>query len=246
MIIDKEILTYLEGEKFSNGRVFNLPNNIQPEHRIEYLTNLVKGKKVVHLGCLDHLPLIGDKIKKGEWLHARLTESAEKCVGFDINEETAKEVEEKYGIDNITCLDITAEANEAILAEKWDYLILGELLEHIDNPVEFLSRLREYYKDSIDQIVITVPHILNINRMKEMKKCIEIINTDHRFWFTPYTIAKVATEAGIKPTEVLYKSRGPLSFGKLVYRKMYKTVLRKEPTYPFYYFNNLILVGTLK
>ena len=30
----------------------------------------------------------------------------------------------------------------------------------------------------------------------------EIINSDHRFFFTPYTIAKVAIDAGYAPVEV--------------------------------------------
>ncbi|MEX0741590.1 MAG: hypothetical protein WD079_02255, partial [Phycisphaeraceae bacterium] len=30
----------------------------------------------------------------------------------------------------------------------------------------------------------------------------ELINTDHRYWFTPYTLGKVAVEAGLMPREV--------------------------------------------
>lgn len=32
----------------------------------------------------------------------------------------------------------------------------------------------------------------------------EQINTDHRYWFSPHTIAKVMVRAGIRPEEVLF------------------------------------------
>ena len=246
MKIDKTLLEYLEGQKFSNGIGFHYPSKIYPEKRIDFLAELVKGKKVVHLGCLDHPPMIAQKIKNKEWLHGLLTENAVKCIGFDIEEETTREVAEKFGFDNIICEDITEVVNETIASDKWDYLILGELLEHIDNPVDFLYKLRKNYAGSIDKIVITVPNILNVNRMKEMKKCVEVINTDHRFWFTPYTIAKVASESGLKPDEVLFKTRGPLTFMELVHRKIYKIVMRKEPMFPFYYFNRLVLIAEME
>jgi hypothetical protein len=35
----------------------------------------------------------------------------------------------------------------------------------------------------------------------------EVINTDHRFFFTPYTIAKIAVDAGYEPYGSLALSR---------------------------------------
>lgn len=246
MEIDNNVLEYLEGEKFSNRKKFNWPSKVYPQSRVDFLAEFVKGKKVIHLGCLDHGPLITDKVKNKTWIHGIITDNAEKCIGFDIEEDLMHEVSEKFGVNNIICEDITLTKNQTILAEKWDYLILGELLEHVDNPVDFLAKLKESYGDVIEHIVVTVPNILNINRMKEMKNSQELINTDHRYWFTPYTIAKVSLRAGIKPMKVLYKTRGPLTFSQLVYRKIYKTFLRKEPMYPFYYFNSLVLIGKMK
>jgi hypothetical protein len=80
--------------------------------------------------------------------------------------------------------------------------VFGEVVEHIPNPVSFLSRFRENYGDVVDQIVITVPNAFRGGNIKGILKNVETINSDHRFFFTPYTIAKVAIDAGYAPVEV--------------------------------------------
>lgn len=245
MILSEKLLNYLKGEKFSTAENFTYPTKIYPETREEYLKKAVKGKKVVHIGCIDHLPVLDTKIKTGHWLHNILTENAEKCVGFDINKEGIEKLRSNYGIDNVFYQDVAESASDIILKEKWDYLILGEVLEHIDNPVDFLSKLKTNYSSVAKQIIITVPHIITRNAFKNIKKGIECINTDHRYWFTPFTIMKVAAMSGLVPRNIEFKNRVVLSFPELVYRKLYKTVLRTEPSYPIYYFNTLVLISDM-
>jgi hypothetical protein len=246
MLISNETYKYLIGEEFLSIYNLKLPLTVHPEKRINFLKRIVEGKKVVHLGCLDHLPIIDEKINNNQWLHKILTNSAEKCIGFDINENGINELRTKYGIENIHFDDITVKPNALICNEKWDYILLGELLEHIDNPNEFLKRIIENYSDTVNQIIITVPNILARNRFNNAKSGFESINTDHRFWFTPFTLLKVATMAGLNPKTIEFKNRIPLNFFQLAYRKINKIMLRKEPKYPFYYFDTLVLISDLK
>jgi len=245
MLVDNDSLKYLSGQEFHNSYCYKLPLKITPEKRVDYLKNLVKGKKVIHLGCLDHVPLINQKINKGQWLHKILTDNALKCIGFDINEIGIKEFRSLFEIDNIYYDDITLTRNEMICKEKWDFLLLGEVLEHINNPTDFLKKLRDNYSGIVDKIIITVPNVLASNRFKAAKKGIENINTDHRYWFTPFTIMKVATMAGLKPINLEFKNRIPLAFFQLVLRKFYKVIFKKEPYYPFFYFDTLVLISDL-
>ena len=39
-----------------------------------------------------------------------------------------------------------------------------------------------------------------------MMNYLEIINSDHRFWFTPYTITKVLVSAGYNPEKITYSN----------------------------------------
>ena len=63
MKIDKEIIKYLNGEKFSNGYKFNLSKSTEEPDRDSYILNSCENKKVLHLGFLDHVPLIEKKNK---------------------------------------------------------------------------------------------------------------------------------------------------------------------------------------
>ena len=62
--------------------------------------------------------------------------------------------------------------------------------------------------------VITVPNALCFTRKAVFMNGFERINTDHRYWFTPYTIAKVMYEAGIMPEECCFVSYAPVNSSK--------------------------------
>ncbi|OQP67831.1 methyltransferase domain-containing protein [Niastella populi] len=200
MKLDREVNDYLTGTKFSSGLLINIAKKEKNTiRRLEYLKELVLGKKVIHLGFTDHTPLIKDKIKQNIWLHKILVDASEKCVGVDVNCEAVEYVRSEIGINDVYCHDITSDVLlEPLCAEKWDYLILGELLEHINNPVSFLSDINDKYGNYFKEIVITVPNAFDLINIRQIFKRKEFINTDHRFWFTPYTLSKVVSEAGFE------------------------------------------------
>lgn len=199
MKFSADVLQYLMGQKFSNGMFIPIS---EPESgimsRFKFIEDLVSGKKVIHVGCCDHIPLIEKKISSNTWMHSRITNSANKCIGIDNNKEGINYLKEKLSIKDVYCIDITEQLLPEISNSKWDYLILGEILEHIDNPVQFLQKISELHKDYVKNIVITVPNAFAMVNLKYLKKGQEIINTDHRYWFTPYTLAKVLHQAGYK------------------------------------------------
>ena len=73
---------------------------------------------------------------------------------------------------------------------------------------------------------------------------LEIINSDHRFWFTPYTIAKVLVSAGYNPEKISYANLQSLNIRELIIRKL-KRILGIKVGYPFYYFNTIIITGNI-
>ena len=244
MKLDHQTLEYLEGKKFSNSYSIQYSYNEPIPNRVELLTEITKQKKVIHIGCLDHLPLIDQKVKVGQWLHKELSSHASKCLGIDINEEAHNYVKNKYGVSNIVLRDITAEPIPEIMAEKWDYAILGELLEHIDNPVHYLSEIKKKYKSSIDRLIITVPNVLNVRSLEFATKSMEVINSDHRYWFTPYTIAKVALQAGMELDEIYFANRVRLSTYHLIKQKLLKMV-GVRVSYGFQFSSSIVLIGKL-
>jgi 16S rRNA G966 N2-methylase RsmD len=92
---------------------------------------------------------------------------------------------------------------------SFDFAVLGEILEHVNDPVCFLKRIKNNLQNICTKIIITVPNALRFRRVSDKLKGanlthVEAINSDHRYWFTPYTIAKVCVEAGVYPEELLF------------------------------------------
>lgn len=244
MKFTSDILPYLRGEKFSNGLLVPFAYKQAIPSRVELLTALSQHKKVVHLGCLDHLPLIDQKVKNNQWLHKRITDVATRCIGVDINVEANEYVRERYKIDNIIIKDITDGLIDEIKKEQWDYAILGELLEHIDNPVSYLTDIRKKYSGSISEIVITIPNAFTRQNFRYAQKPAEMINSDHRYWFTPYTIAKVMHQAGIEVSDIQFANRIRLTTGELLQKKVLK-LLGQEARYGFDYASSIVAIGKL-
>jgi hypothetical protein len=244
MMFDADTLPYLQGTKFSNSLKVAIKYRQAIPDRVTFLTDLAKGKSVIHLGCLDHLPLIEEKIKRRQWLHKELTEVASQCIGIDVDLKTRDFVAEKFGFKNIVISDFVKETIPEVSSRKWDYAILGELLEHIDNPVDFLKSIKKNYSGSINQIVITVPNAWTQASFRMASQSIEVINSDHRYWFTPYTLAKLMYHAGIDVKEIYFANRIKLTYPELIYKKL-STFIGKKPEYNFTYASSIVAIGHL-
>lgn len=198
MIFPQNSLEYLSGKSFSNG--INIQISMPEKDvlwRIDFLESILKNKKVIHVGCVDHVPLIERKIKENTWLHKRLTSITERCLGIDIDSEGINYIK-SLGIDDVFCVNlITDPLPGEVTDTKWDYILLGEILEHVDNPVQFLESISEKCSPYVERIIITVPYAFGLSNFKRAIKHTEFINSDHRYWFTPYTLAKVIKQSGI-------------------------------------------------
>lgn len=190
----------LKGEVFLPDYQFKLvPDHIDRKYltRRELLTDLCSGKNIIHLGCVDHnIHMIKEKIQRGKWLHADLVDAANRCLGIDLNQEGLDYIRKELAIDDLLCSNIIENTSDEILSQNWDFFLIPEVLEHQDNPVNFLSELRKKYGAQVGQFVITVPNAFAENNFSNAYKNLESINSDHRFWFTPYTLTKNLVQAG--------------------------------------------------
>jgi len=199
----------------------------------------MSGKSVLHLGCLDHQNLIEEKFKRKQWLHAELSASASRCLGIDVDKQTAEFVKAKLGYDNIILHDFTSGVEFSGSNEQWDYAVLGELLEHVDNPVQFLQAIRKNFEKNTKYLVITVPNAWTKTTMHYANRSEEIINSDHRYWFTPYTLAKVILRSGFELDSIHFTNRVPLGTFELI-RKKISSIIGTEQSYPFTYASSIV------
>jgi hypothetical protein len=197
------IFPYLAGTKFNENMAVTYSGRMDVRYRSDVLVDMCRGKRVLHVGCCDHVPLIKKKIDHRDWLHGLITECSEYTVGVDIDQDAVREASRISGLDNMVSGDVTSGKKiEQISGRKFDIALFGEVVEHIPNPVSFLGRFRENYGDVVEKIVITVPNAFRGGNIRGILNNTETINSDHRFFFTPYTIAKVALDAGYSPNEI--------------------------------------------
>jgi SAM-dependent methyltransferase len=235
MEFSDNVIDYLSGHKFSSGLIVPVatPETVIPD-RLSLLEQLATGKNVIHLGCVDHLPLIEAKIKQDFWLHARLSRVSNRCLGLDINPAGIDYLTQKLGYHDVVCADLLKDDIALINQADWDYIIAGEILEHIDDPVLFLGMIRQKYAGRIKMLLITVPNAFAWANFMNALHHREFINSDHRHWFTPYTLAKIVTQAGLKVSTFQFCENFPTGVrnwkGRVKYRISPKNyMIRKYP-----------------
>src|SRR5258705_4251715 len=103
---------FLSGKKLDVGRRFHDLSVPKIVDRLEYIRWRCKGKKVLHIGCLDHPEIILERVKNGTWLHGIISSVADLCVGLDVNDSAHDLVRRELGIENVQLLDLTRSANE--------------------------------------------------------------------------------------------------------------------------------------
>ena len=192
----------LEGRAFDGGVVCDVRPEPLPggtQDRLDLLAAMVRGQRVVHIGCADHLPLIDAKIAAGTWLHGRMAATASALRGFDIAADAIEHLRSRHQIADLHVVDPAEAPTPLITDGRWDVLVLGEMIEHLDDPVGWLSRVRRHYAGAVSDILVTVPNAWSLTNVRQAFRGREFINSDHRFWFTPFTLAKVLTRAGCLP-----------------------------------------------
>ncbi|MFH1047620.1 MAG: methyltransferase domain-containing protein [Patescibacteria group bacterium] len=140
--LDKELYT-LEGRtsvRYGNG--------VHSKHRhIKYhdffINNLAEGQKVLDIGCGNGVldKAIADNIERIS------------VVGIELNEKNVEWAKKNSVHPNITF--INADVLTYALKEKFDVVILSNVLEHIERRVEFLKKVKE--KCQPEYFLIRVP-----------------------------------------------------------------------------------------
>ena len=230
MKINNYYYEYISGKSFHSGLNFPISDGNSEDgkiwSRILSLEEQCRGRRVLHVGCADHLELIGEKRKAGTWLHQRLTDCASSCIGLDINKEAIDYIRDHVGLTNVYFADFTKKIPVEIRSYGlWDKVVLGEIIEHVGNPVAFLKSLRSNLDGVANELVLTAPNALRWENFQKLRNGLEYVNSDHRFWFTPFTLSKIVADAGFKPFEFnfvtsfnLPKPKGVRSF--LHYRRL--------------------------
>lgn len=115
-------------------------SSIQPRHRI--IAEVVGERcSVLEIGCGDGFLM--------EFL-AKTKKSI--CLGYDISEESLRLARER-GVD-AKVADVMSE--KFSVGSVYDYVVVCELSEHLDNPEKLISKLRDLFTKAL---IVSIPNI---------------------------------------------------------------------------------------
>lgn len=167
-------------------------SGIKVVDRVSYICNLCKGKKVLHLGATD-APVTKEAIVSGRLLHNFLNDVCQEVVGLDISLEMINWLESKHGIKNIKYGNI--EEAEHYPQGEFDYIVAGEILEHLSNPGNALDAIRRNTKNNT-KLIITVPNAYSFKGFVRAVGKHELIHPDHILHHSPYTLKALLERHG--------------------------------------------------
>lgn len=194
MKVDSKVTEYLRGGAISNGARLQISRNPVWD-RNSLLVSMARDKNVLHMGCADHVELIEEKRQKGRYLHGLLAQSARYLAGTDVNRAAIAEME-RSGISGLY------HVSELPPDQYFDVLLVPDVIEHVGNVEEFLVGLK---KINAGKIVITTPNAFRLKNRSLFRS--ELVNSDHRYWFSPYTLSKSIYESGYEIEAYFYTDR---------------------------------------
>lgn len=164
-------------------------------NRDAFLLQACTGKNVLHVGFLD-APYTREKLEQGTLLHTKIRNVASTVMGLDLDQELAKAYADISGDSNFKLQNL--ENNQGCeFVKDYDVILLGEVVEHMSNPVQCLQTLVENASDTT-LFVFTVPNALTPDLLLPALFGIESVHEDHVFWFSPVTFKELLNRAGLQ------------------------------------------------
>lgn len=155
------------------------------------------GKAVMDLGCVDSRPARHDAAARIEYkanlLHKRIAQINKDVLGVDIDPQGANVLNgQGYNV-------IVANVETMDLGKKFDTIIAGEIIEHLENPGLFLRNMRRHLKDE-GVIIISTPNPFYAgSAWKIWRYGKPAVHEDHMGWQDPTTLAQLLRRTGFEP-----------------------------------------------
>jgi len=165
--------------------------------RTAYLITQVKNKSVLHIGCADY-PLTEERLLTDSLLHKNIQKSASSVFGID-NSEKGTDILIKKGFDNVTLMD----AENVDLEMKFDIILAGDVLEHMNNPGMLLQKVSELL-NPFGTLIIGVPNAYSFNVFRYVLRDFEPTHKDHCYFFSPKTLTELCSRYHLVPTKLIY------------------------------------------
>jgi SAM-dependent methyltransferase len=167
---------------------------VEPVARIDLILEFCRDKDVLDIGAGEHD--VSFYSEEG-WEHGRIKRVAHRTVAVEINPELCAHYNAK-GFD-FRCADATSEAD---LGERFDRVFIGDVIEHVNDPVALLGFAKRHLKAD-GRILVTTPNPFAPRFRRRRRKLgtrYVMANLEHTRWISISNMHELAWRAGLELT----------------------------------------------
>jgi len=164
---------------------------VEDTSRQEMIVDFARGKDLLDIGAADHI----QREVLGGWEHGLMAKVAKKAVAADISREHCDYYNAK-GFD-FRFVDATSDAD---LGERFDCVFMGDVIEHVNDPVALLAFAKRHLRPD-GRILMTTPNPFAPRVLRKRSGMRYVIaNLEHTSWISVSTMHELAHRAGLELT----------------------------------------------
>lgn len=172
--------------------------DISKDEVLQAIEAYVVNKTILDLGCVEHKleSIHKDRI----WVHDFFHSVGKRVVGVDYMKDAIDKLKEKgYNVrcQNVENLEING---------KFDIVFAGEIIEHLNNPGLFLSKVKKALNDK-GLFILTTPNAFSVQRFISIfwhRTNDPPVNPEHTCYYTPHTLRTLLERYGFKIKKIIY------------------------------------------
>jgi 2-polyprenyl-3-methyl-5-hydroxy-6-metoxy-1,4-benzoquinol methylase len=164
------------------------------------LLNLCAGRRVLHVGCADS-PLTDERLDNESLLHAKLLREASAVHGVDVDRASVEILRDRLG-GEYSVADVSDSKDRGDLVKfKPEIVLAGDVIEHVRDAASFLRGIAALMREVSDgvELILSTPNGLAFRNMVNTLAGLEFIHPDHVYVFTPASLARLASDCGLRP-----------------------------------------------
>ena len=175
----------------------------RPVDRIEFIAHACAGCRVLDLGAMDETAWAA-KRGRGTWLHEEISFTALAVDGVDNSTLVPAEGLRTGPNATIRRGDITKpDLLVAAPAAAPDLVVAGELIEHLENPLQFLKSLAAVEGLAGRTLILSTPNATALHNVLVGLTQRESTHQDHLCIFSYKTLATLCARAGFREWEII-------------------------------------------
>jgi 2-polyprenyl-3-methyl-5-hydroxy-6-metoxy-1,4-benzoquinol methylase len=134
--------------------------NLRYVDRPAFIRDICRGKSVLNLGCAD-ATRVEKAVNATDHIHVVISQVAARLVGVDLNQTGLDKLKASTGLKDLVCYDVEKIGELAPQLGAFDVVVVGELIEHLNNPGLMLGGIRKLLKEG-GKLVLTTPNAMSV------------------------------------------------------------------------------------